>query len=125
MFRLFKKRRSAVQFTDELLKEFELVLSEASGILRSSGYAVQANWLKKILTSTLEQDKARFSKLVLSSEFLGGSGSVIDVDIRDKEKMSRFKQLIVRLYHLIRAAGLKDRALNRLKYQLAYIYYRY
>ena len=116
MFRLFKKRKSAVQFTDELLKEFELVLSEASGILRSSGYAAQANWLKKILTSTLEQDKARFSKLVLSSEFLGGSGSVIDVDIRDKEKMSRFKQLMVQLYHLIRATGLKGRALNRLKY---------
>lgn len=116
MLNLFRKKETKIEFTDELLERLKLALTEAAEILEKSGHGGQANWLIRILDSANDRNVERFKNLILSNELLGGSGSVIDVWVKDEQQMSRLHELETKLFHLFRETGLKDRALSRLKW---------
>ncbi len=111
MFNLLKKKSEFV-FTKENKTLFTSILTDIYTILRDNAYTNQANWIIQILACVEKENAAEFKKKVISAELLGGSGSVLDVCIADKEKMDRLDELMNSFLNLTVDSGLNDRLIK-------------
>lgn len=112
MFGLFKKRSYQIDFSEENKERFKTLLTEIYEILRDSAYSAQANWIMQILSSVHKEDSEMFKQKVISTELLGGAGSVVDVWVEEDEKMKRFDSLMNDFLELTVKSGLKHRAIK-------------
>ncbi len=108
MFSLFKREPEEIKFTNDNKELFKSLLTDIYTILRDNAYTNQANWIIQILSCVEKEDTVGFKKKVISTDLLGGAGSVVDVWIDDKEKMERLDQLMNSFLKLTLESGLKN-----------------
>ena len=106
MFGLLKKRVYQIDFNEINKEQFDVLLTEIHEILRDSGYVAQANWIIQILSTVKKGDSEMFKQKVISAELLGGSGSVVDVWIKEDAKMERLDSLMNDFLKLTVKSGL-------------------
>jgi hypothetical protein len=111
MINLFR-RKNNVQFTEDNVGRFTELLTEIYVILRDNAYSHQAECIMQILTAVQKQDADMFKQKVISTDMLGGAGSVIDVSLCDEEIVKRFYRLINDFLKLTLKAGLNHRAIK-------------
>ena len=112
MIKLYRKNEDQISFTKENKEQFENLLTEIYEILRDSAYKVQANWIIQILSAVQKEDSKLFKQKVISSELLGGAGSVIDVWIDEKDKMKKLNSIMKDFLDLTVKSGLNHRAVK-------------
>ena len=112
MFGLFKKKSYNIDFNEENKEQFTVLLTEIYEILHDSANSFQANSISQIMLTVQKDDKEMFKDKVISSELLGGAGSVVDVWIEDEIKMKRLDNLINSFLELTIKSGLNHRAVK-------------
>lgn len=112
MFGLFNKKTYKVNFSEENKERFTTLLTEIYEILRDSAHSSQANWIIQILSAIKKEDQELFKEKVISSELLGGAGSVVDVWIEDEKKMNRLDFLMNSFLELTVKSGLNHKTIK-------------
>ncbi|MCF1749658.1 hypothetical protein [Mariniradius sediminis] len=112
MFGLFREKPQGIDFSEENIERFKILLTDIYEVLRDSAYTAQANWILQILAAVENRDQEIFKKKVISSELLGGSGSVIDVWIEDEKKMKWLDSRLNDFLVLTLKSGLNHKAVK-------------
>jgi len=112
MFGIFK-RSFEIIFSDPLAGELEVALIESYQHLKDTGHSAQANCLKGILKSVIDRDSELFKKRVITTDLLGGSGSVLDVWVEPEQTREQFEKSFNKFLNLTLQAGLTHRAVKQ------------
>ena len=105
MFR-FRKKPIIIEKSDQeiICQNLLLVYSE----LNNNGLRAHSGLIKRAIKSIYEQDSERFVDLITNSGAIGGSGSILDLDLG-----SEFDNKFCKLLKSITNAGVDNKRLNR------------
>lgn len=103
------ERNYNIDFSEENKERFNCILTEMHDVLLDFGFSIHSNWITQILSSVIKEDSLEFQNRVLSFQFLGGAGSICDIQIRDNEKNERFDSLLNSFLKLAYQSGLRSR----------------
>tara|TARA_B100000508_G_C11322046_1_gene209927 strand:- start:184 stop:525 length:342 start_codon:yes stop_codon:yes gene_type:complete len=106
------KRYHEIDFSREEIKHLKDVLNDMHEFLRDYGFSTHSKWVTKILSSVIREDSKDFQRLVLAPEFIGGAGSICDIQIRDDKTGERFDHLINTFLNLAYSVGLRSKYLK-------------
>tara|TARA_R100001369_G_scaffold1830_1_gene5975 strand:- start:6278 stop:6643 length:366 start_codon:yes stop_codon:yes gene_type:complete len=107
MLGLFKKR---IPLNIDKSK-FEPILSKLIELLTDSSNLGQAEWVERIKSALLSDDKADFLKKLVSVDMWGGSGAVWEVGgFKYDTDNKKFVTEIAKLTDLMKASGIRSRA---------------
>lgn len=112
MFGPLKKKTYQIVFDESNKDQFIDLLTEIYKILWDFAFTAQANWINQILSAVHNEDQEIFIQKVISVEFLGGAGSVVDIWIEEDEKMQRLDDLRNVFLELAIRSGLNHREIK-------------
>ena len=97
----FLKNKINDDISDREKKEFEIILLNLRDLLLTSKNEGQAEFIDKLLFFLKEEVTSKFIELINSVDMWGGSGSVVDVYIEDKNNYNEFMMTIIKLTDLM------------------------
>lgn len=79
------------------LKDLQVPIEKIYSLLRDEGFSQHLPSIVALLVAIHKNDQSSFKKALKSSIIWGGSGSIVDIDLRDSDKNKMLQDNLARL----------------------------